>query len=300
MTCSAPCLTVGVMITTRNRAVDLRRTLEQLRQLDPAPDEILITADACSDDTVAIARELLPAVRLHINDQPAGSVANRDRMMRTATTDLVLSLDDDSYPEQSNAVAVLRELFATRPCIAVAHFPQHSDEYPESLTQAEFGPERLTGSFANSGACLLRIAYLSLPGFSPRFFHMYEEPDYALQCVGAGWQVVFYPKLAIRHHYSGRGRNELKIHALHARNEFWSAWMRCPFPYVLAVSLFRVFSQARYAAGRGFRWLIREPLWWWVALSGLPDCFRERRPIAWSCYYKWLRLLRKPEVLREQ
>ena len=49
----------------------------------------------------------------------------------------------------------------------------------------DFGPERPTRFFANSGAVLRRSAYLQLPGFEPSFFHMYEEPDYALQCVAA-------------------------------------------------------------------------------------------------------------------
>jgi hypothetical protein len=33
---------------------------------------------------------------------------------------------------------------------------------------------------------------------------MYEEPDYALQCVAAGYDVLFSPIITIRHHYSGR------------------------------------------------------------------------------------------------
>ena len=41
----------------------------------------------------------------------------------------------------------------------------------------------MTRSFANPGAVLRRSTYLQLRGFESRFFHMYEEPDYALQCV---------------------------------------------------------------------------------------------------------------------
>src|SRR5947199_96913 len=91
-------LTTGLMITTRNRAAELQRTCEALRRLNPAPVEILITADACSDATVDVVKSILPQARIFVNENPQGSIASRDRMIRESTADLVLSLDDDSYP----------------------------------------------------------------------------------------------------------------------------------------------------------------------------------------------------------
>ena len=181
------------MITTRNRAVDLQSTCRVLRQLDPAPLEILITADGCTDETVAMVKAELPNAKLIVNEQRQGSVASRDRMMREAGGDLVLALDDDSYPEQVDCIAKIVRLFEDRPLLAVLHFPQRTDEYAETLAQTDFGSEHLTRSFANSGAVLRRSTYLQLPGFESRFFHMYEEPDYALQCVAAGYDVLFSP-----------------------------------------------------------------------------------------------------------
>ena len=45
-------MNITVMITTKNRAVDLEKTLGVLKGVDPQPLEVLITADGCSDDTV--------------------------------------------------------------------------------------------------------------------------------------------------------------------------------------------------------------------------------------------------------
>ena len=210
--------------------------------------------------------------------------------MREATGDLVLAVDDDSYPEQTDCLARLAELFATRPKLAVAHFPQHTDEYPETLTRTEFGPPCLTRTFPNSGACLRLSVYRELPGFEPRFFHMYEEPDYGLQCVASGYEIYYTPVVTIRHHYSGQSRSSIRNHHRHARNEFWSTLMRCPLPFSLLLAGYRVFVQLRFAARQGIDWVVREPVWWGQALAGIPFCLRRRRPYSWAGYRKWLGL----------
>jgi len=246
--------------------------------------------DGCTQDTVEVVRPDLPETRLFVNEIGLGSVASRDQMMREAQGDLVLALDDDSYPEQLDCMSRIIPFFEQRPKLAVLHFPQRSDEYPETLANTDFGAEHLTRSFANSGAVLRRSTYLQLPGFEPRFFHMYEEPDYALQCVAAGYDVLFSPMITIRHHYSGQARDEIRIHHRHARNELWSTLRRCPLPFAVGIAAWRVFSQFRYACRRGWSWVFREPGWWAQALSGVPYFIRKRKPVSWEAYKRWLSL----------
>jgi GT2 family glycosyltransferase len=278
------------MITTKGRIDELRRTYRVLQKLDPPPLEVLITMDGCTEDIVAAVKAELNGAHVFVNEVGLGSVKSRDRMMRAAQGDLVLALDDDSYPEQLDCIARIVPTFERHPKLAVLHFPQRTDEYPETLAQTDFGPERLTRTFPNSGAVLRRSVYLQLPGFESHFFHAYEEPDYALQCVAAGFDVVFSPVITIRHHYSEEARNEIRIHHRHARNEFWSTLMRCPFPFALSISAWRVFSQFRYACKRGWSWVIREPVWWAQALAGTPYCLRKRSPVSWIDYKRWLKL----------
>jgi len=280
---------VSVMITTSNRLEELQRTLQMLGKLDPAPDEVLVTADGCTDVTAEFL-SAMPNVKFVVNQPARGSVASRDRMIREARGELVLALDDDSYPEQLDCIARLVPLFEQRSNLAVLHFPQRTDEYPDTVSQMDFGHEKLTRSFANSGAVLRRSTYLELAGFEPRFYHMYEEPDYGLQCLAAGYDVIFSPIVTIRHHYSGQARDEIRIHHRHARNEFWSSLMRCPFPFALGVLGWRAASQFRYACRRGWSWVVREPRWWAQAVAGIPYFIRKRKPVSWEAYKRWLSL----------
>jgi len=278
------------MITTRNRSADLQRTCRMLHELTPAPLETLITADGCTDDTVNVVKSEFPYAKLIVNNTGRGSVASRAHMMDIASGGLVLALDDDSYPEQPDCLATLEEVFRDNPKLAIATFPQRTDEYPATLAQADFGDDRNVRSFANSGACLRVSAYRALPGFEPMFFHMYEEPDYALQCVANGWEVRYFSNITIRHHWTPNQRSEIRNHHRHARNELWSTLMRCPFPHVIGLILYRIISQALFAAGRGLGWLAREPLWWLAALKGVPAAWRRRLSVSWAGYRKWLSL----------
>lgn len=284
-------MTFSIMITTKNRSADLVKTLNVLSNLDPQPLEVLITADGCTDDTVEMVKRELPSARLIINEVGMGSIASRDRMVHEAKGDLILAIDDDSYPEQVDALAYMSRYFEENPKLAVMGLPQRTDEYPDSLTQTDFGSPRMIRSFTSSGAVLRKSIYLTLPGFAHDFFHMYEEPDYTLQCVAAGYEVIFMPDApTIRHHWTGSGRSEVRNHQRHGRNEFWSTVMRCPMPYLLPVACFRIYRQFGYAWWRGMDWVIREPMWWVAAIKGLPHALRSRKPVSWAGYRMWLGL----------
>lgn len=289
----------SAIITTHNRAIELARTLDALLGLEPPLAEILVCADGCTDDTTAQMRTRYPDVRLLVNERRQGSVPSRDRLIRAATGTLVLSVDDDSYPVERDFLLRAAERFASDPRLAVLSFPQRSNEFPSSLTQAGFGSDREIGSYASSGVALRRAAYLALPGYAVAFGHTYEEPDYTLQCIAGGWHCHYHAGLTIRHHYSPHHRNEIHIHHLHARNEQWSIWMRCPSPWWPLLSLRRLLGQFAYACRRGPRWVIREPVWWWHALRAASTIRSRRAPVAWPAYRRWLKLLRDPAPLSE-
>ena len=286
--------TCAIIIATHNRLPELRRTLEVVAALAPPPDEVLLCADGCDDGTAQYVRDHCPRAKLIEHAQPHGSIRSRIELMHAAASDIVVSLDDDSHPTDSDFIARVRTLFATQPHVAVASFPQRTDEFPETLSAPDFGPSRYAANYVNAAAAFRRSVYLGLEGWPPEFEHAYDEPDYTLQCLAAGYAVYYESSIAIRHHFTSLKRNEIRTHHRHARNEQWSMWRRCPFPGVLAVSLYRALSQLNYARKRGPAWLVREPRWWVMALRGLPAALRKRRPVPARVYRQWLRLIRHP------
>jgi GT2 family glycosyltransferase len=286
-------LRVAITITTHNRREELARTLAHLHRLDPAPDEILVCADGCSDGTLALLRQHT-AVQTIVHEQPAGSIPSRNELARACKSDVFISLDDDSYPLDPDFIAEVRANFDRHSRTAVIGFAQRSDEFPETLAQTAFGHAQFVGSYANSGAAIRRDVFLQLGGYPDFFFHAYEEPDFALRCVCAGWQVRYEPSLLVRHHFTGSQRNEIRTHQRHARNEFWSVLLRCPMPQLVAIAAFRAVRQLGYAARRGPTWLLREPQWWKQAAAGVRQCAKGRHPLPWPRYLAWMRLVRRP------
>ena len=285
-------LRVAICITTHNRRVELARTLEHVQALSPAPDELRIVADGCTDGTVELVKSKAPKAILTIHDAARGSIPSRNAMGQATPCHVFLSLDDDSHPIETDAIARIRALFESQPWLAVAEFPQRTDERPASLEQTDFGSAKFIGSYANSGAAVRANVFRALGGYVDEFMHAYEEPDFALRCCAAGWHVRFEPVLHIRHHFTSAERNETRTHHRHARNELWSAIRRCPLPWLLAVAPFRIVRQFGYAWGRG--WTSREPRWWLQAAKGAPAHWAHRQAIPWQKYRAWMQLARSP------
>lgn len=286
-------MTFAIMIATRNRCEELRCTLSKIQDLQPPANEILICADGCTDNTREMVRSGFPDCTLVENERARGSVFSRDRLLRFAKSDIVLSLDDDSYPMEHDFFTRLGRIFVEYPKAAVISFPEIRDNAVPHPTKALSSPAHLVSAYASCAAAMRRGVYLRSQGFPIFFDHMYEEPDFALQCYALGYQVWFWPSVRIRHHVTPAQRDETARHHLNARNEFWSVLMRCPFPQMIPVALFRIWRQFRYACSQGLAWAIREPVWWCMAVTGIDKCLANRHAIPWDIYFAWMKLARQ-------
>jgi len=285
----------SVMIATRNRREELRRTLMKLQELNPPADEILVCADGCTDGTAEMVRSQFPSCTLLENETGRGSIFSRDRMLCTASGDMVLSLDDDSYPVDSDFLLRLTTVFKTHPEAAVIAFAElRGDQRSIAGPAAELSKGQYVSAYPNCAAAMRRELYLCSSGFATFFEHMYEEPDYALQCYARGYGVWFEPILRVRHHLTNTQRKSVLRHHLNARNELWSVGLRCPWPWLPFIASYRLFRQLIFAASQGLSWVIREPQWWARAIVGWRHVIKNRRPVPWRLYRGWLLLNRKP------
>jgi len=161
---------VSGMIITRNRLESLQRTCRALERLDPRPKQILVTVNSYSDETVPFLRRYYPDFYVIVNDTGRGSVASRGAMMPAADSDLVLSLGDDSYPEQMDCLTKLTDLFESVSSPRGHDFPAtdrrvsrdaHAVGIPNGAAQRIFRePRRGASTIHLSRAVWVRVAFL--------------------------------------------------------------------------------------------------------------------------------------------
>ena len=285
--------TVSIAIATLNRRDDLQETLQEIEKLDPYPDEILVCLDGCTDGSREMLRAF-PTVKVIEHDRPHGSVASRDELFRLANGDLIVSLDDDSFPTQSDFVSRLLGLANSHPEAGVFVFEEIRPKGRDDRLFSTPNGAAYVASYPNCAGAVRSSLYGDKASYPIIFFHMYEEPDFCLQAYANGYGVLYVPSLQVMHRYTHVGRNMIKRHHQHARNELLSVIMRCPMPQVFGMASYRVLRQFIYAGSNGINWLLREPVWWWQALCAAPRALKLRKPIPWSIYWAWVRLARQP------
>lgn len=229
------------MILAHRRREPLRHTLEQLEGLGFS--EILVADNDSRDGTAEMVRGWGGNVRL-VHEGDNGGVAGRNIAARAATADLLVMLDDDSWP-LGDAVAQLKARFQADPRLGVmGGLVLDVDDEGRTLRATEVGTfdwflragrrdtpdEGIPAFFFPEGACMVRReAWLEVGGcFEPYWITM-TELDLATRMLAAGWDVRYLPQAEFAHAKAEGGRPPSgRILHLRTRNELWYFWLRFP------------------------------------------------------------------------
>lgn len=287
--------TVSIVIPTFNRRQELEATLEEIHGLSPAATEIIVFLDGCTDGSSRMLADRWPEVIVLTSDTPTGSIPTRDIAFRTSTCDLIVSLDDDSYPLQQDFIRRLINLAEARPEAGAFAFRQiRPDGAQTPLSRTHEPKQAWISTYPNCAGAIRKEIYGETTRY-PRFFsHAYAEPDFCLQAYGSGWGVLYVPEIEIFHRFTHTQRDMKARHHRNARNEFWSVIMRCPLPHVLWVGSYRIIRQVAFAASQGWAWLKDEPKWLIEAFGQIRKPLAERQPVSWAAYWRWMRMARHP------
>jgi GT2 family glycosyltransferase len=238
---------VSAVILAYYRRDTVAEVLGLLDDLDSI-DEVIVV-DNGDDGTDELVRSWGGKVRLVDPGSNVG-IAGRNLGAREATGDLVVFLDDDSYP-LPGAVEALRELFDRMPRLAVAGgFVRDVDAAKNVVVDTQVGSfdwwlrggakgdapaDGFPAFFFPEGACMVRRqTFLDIGGFFEPFFFGSTEIDLTTRLLGAGWDVRYLPTAPFDHMKVPAGRASFHdVLQLRIRNQLWYFWMH--FPATLAV-----------------------------------------------------------------
>jgi GT2 family glycosyltransferase len=269
---------VSAVILAYNRADALDVVIERLAGV---PVEEIVVMNAGEDGTADVARR---DPRVTVVEAENIGIANRNLGARQASGELLLMLDDDSYP-LPGAVEAMREVFERDPGLGVlGGFVRDVDE--SGLVNAAVGPgsfdwflragqggepaDGMPSFFFPEGACMMRRdALLEAGGWFEPYYLALSELDVSTRMIAAGWDVRYLPTAPFDHMKASGGMRGI-AGTLHyrIRNQIWYFWLRFPVGVaVLRIPFYLTFDLIESS----YRGVVRAA---W--LRGIADAWRER------------------------
>lgn len=208
-------LRTALLVPCYNAVRFLPRLAEQLAQLRPAFDEVLLANDASQDDTLREARRL----GFRITDLPSnlGPGGARNALAAAATAEWIHfhDVDDEIAPDYLAAVLP----YATADCDFVLHHTDFIDEESRQLVtrwhvdSAELARDPATAlllhPFPTMSSFLRRATFLAAGGFHEQR-RCFEDGDLHFRLAAGGAHITHLPRVlewSLRHG-AGAGSNQ--------------------------------------------------------------------------------------------
>jgi GT2 family glycosyltransferase len=273
----------SVCILTYNRCSWLRSLLSELSTIASVPLEILVIDNHSQDGTQSMVAADFPQITYLRMEENIGAGA-RNIAMQAARNEIIITLDDDISGLTDRAVALLLDKFrsdaslgavnfcVTDPDGRVCNWVHHCEE--EKFHDKEFPTYEITeGAVAFRKSALLRSGY-----YPEKFFLSHEGPDLAFRLLDAGFKVIYFGSVRVKHYFASESREPWRNYYYDTRNQLWLAARNFPFTYALAYLGRGLSSMLVYSIRDGyFRYWAKAML---DGVLGLKEAMRGRRVLS--------------------
>jgi GT2 family glycosyltransferase len=208
---------VTVNILSFNRKDDLRVTLTKVFEQDYKNIEVIVVDNASSDETVEMVKSEFPTVQLIKMEKNIG-IAGWNEGFKAALGELVLVLDDDSYPEKDTISKCVELLNTTQDCGIVACHVHNTRTGKYQTDHLITGP---VITFVGCGAMLRTKIIREVGMFEPLLYIYAHEDEYSMRIIDAGYRIHFLTS-ALIHHQSVLSHRAIGQNSIDKRKLFYS------------------------------------------------------------------------------
>ena len=290
-------ITVGIV--TRNRPMALARCLASLARLDGLARDIIVVDDA-SDEPIdglvaASPASVVPLIRIVHQPGAQGPIVARNTIVRLASHECVLLLDDDAYVLDGGAIRRGLSVFDADAHVCAVAFAQAEADgapWPTAMQPARVDWRCQVPAYIGFAHLLRRSTFLDLGGYREALHFYGEEKDFCIRALEAGRSVVYLPDARVAHVPDRGGRSASRYLRHVIRNDCFYALFNEPWPLPgvsVPVRLVRYWRMRRHGGTEdagGLRWILGE-LW-----RTFPSLLAARRPVKWATIWRWRHLAR--------
>jgi GT2 family glycosyltransferase len=294
-------LTVGV--TTRNRPQALRRCLDSLGTLGDLVSEVIVIDDSsdvpAEHALVGLSAVIEAKTRVIRQTASEGNIVGRNTIMRLATNEYVLLLDDDAYVIEARGIRDALTILAGHgeiAAIACAQAEADGRPWPLPMQPAPVPYRCRATAFIGFAHILRRGAFQEIGGYREELHFYGEERVLCAQLLRAGYSVVYLPDVLVAHVPDPGGRSHARYLRYVVRNDCLFALYCLPWPIACATlpaRLLRYFRMKRSNPARdpwGLLWIVAH------LVRALPGVVRTRTPMTWANLAEWRALRRQPTL----
>lgn len=222
---------VSVLIVTKNRVVELDKTLNILNSIIRDQSvEVLVYLDGCTDNSKDL-KNIFPWVLWFENEISLGASKARNILYQNAKGDILIGLDDDAHPVESNFIETIKKYFSSNPNLAVLAFNEIRglfDNDHKVKSKVDFSKSNyLVSEFVGCGFAILKTAYDKTNGF-PKWMDIYgEESCVSIELIDIGYELLWVNDIIINHRVdmsqrkkAGRNYFRFKKQLLNSNNFF--------------------------------------------------------------------------------
>ena len=217
-------LTFTILITTKNRRVDLAITLDRIKYiLDRNDVSCIICDDGSIDGTATFIATKYSKIKLIQNDTSQGLIYSRNRLMELVTTDFAISLDDDLNFITKNPLEIIEDYFSKNSKTAVLSFRIYWNKLEPETTISNELSEQIQ-SFAGGAHVWRMAAWRTIPNY-PEWFIFYGEENFvSYHLFKKNWKIYYLPQVLVHHRVDVKARRKDSDYAIRLRRSLRSGW----------------------------------------------------------------------------
>ena len=279
----SPLVTISVLSYQRRNAVV--RVIESALAQDYPNLEVIVVDNGSGEEVTGFLRARFPQVTLIDLPENTGTAA-RNRGIEAAKGEIIVTLDNDVYFDDSRAVSRIVEAFERHPGAGCVVFRVYHPAtgvlhvrdwcHPRPWQTGE-GEEFETHYITEGAAAFRRQVFDRIDPYWPLLFIGHEGSDLGIRLMDAGYEIWYLPELKVWHMASLETRQDWRPFYFYTRNLFPEIYRNYPLPEGLAHLVPRVAVMALYALGAGA--LDRCLKGVADGLRMLPQCRQLRKPV---------------------